>query len=115
MLILLVVMAAVAAVPVMAQEAAAAGSNIYDAAKGGMIAAGFAMAIGVAGGAFGQSRAIAAACEGAARNPGAAAKLQLLMLLGLAFIESLVLFLLVVVFAKIPADKLAAKLLEMAG
>ena len=67
------------------------------------IAAGVGFAIAVFGGALGQSRIGAAACEGAARNPGAAPKIQVMMILGLALIESLVLFALLVVFAKIPA------------
>jgi F-type H+-transporting ATPase subunit c len=65
------------------------------------IAAGVGFAIAVVGGALGQSRIGAAACEGAARNPGAAAKIQTMMILGLALIESLVLFALLVVFAKV--------------
>ncbi len=64
------------------------------------IAAGVGFAIAVFGGALGQSRIGAAACEGAARNPGAAAKIQTMMILGLALIESLVLFALVIVFVK---------------
>jgi F-type H+-transporting ATPase subunit c len=42
----------------------------------------------------------AAACEGIARNPGAAGPIRLAMILGLVFIETLVLFTLAVVFAK---------------
>jgi F-type H+-transporting ATPase subunit c len=76
------------------------------AAEGGMsykgyvaIAAGIGFAIAVFGGAIGQSRIGAAACEGAARNPGAAGRIQTMMILGLALIESLVLFALLVIFA----------------
>ena len=65
------------------------------------IAAGVGFAIAVFGGAIGQSRIGAAACEGAARNPGAAGRIQTMMILGLALIESLVLFALVIVFAKV--------------
>lgn len=65
------------------------------------LAAGIGFAIAVFGGAIGQSRVAAAACEGAARNPGASAKIQVMMILGLALIESLVLFALLVVFAGI--------------
>jgi F-type H+-transporting ATPase subunit c len=65
------------------------------------IAAVVGFGIAVVGGAIGQSRIGAAACEGAARNPGAAAKIQVMMILGLALIESLVLFALLVVFAKV--------------
>ena len=87
-----------AAVPVMAQAPAeTAGSN----AGLKSIAAGIGFAIAVFGGALGHSRIGAAACEGAARNPGASAKIQTMMILGLALIESLVLFALLVVFAKL--------------
>ena len=65
------------------------------------IAACVGFAIAVVGGAIGQSRIGAAACEGAARNPGAAAKIQTMMILGLALIESLVLFALLVVFTQV--------------
>jgi F-type H+-transporting ATPase subunit c len=62
---------------------------------------GFAMAIAAGLAALGQAKVGAAACEGMARNPAARAGIQLAMILGLAFIESLVLFTLVVVFAKV--------------
>ncbi|MGH9968513.1 MAG: ATP synthase F0 subunit C [Pyrinomonadaceae bacterium] len=62
------------------------------------IAAGIGFAIAVVGGALGQSRVAASAVEGAARNPGAAGRIQTMMILGLALIESLVLFALLVVF-----------------
>jgi F-type H+-transporting ATPase subunit c len=79
-----------------------AADHAADSAAGlKAIAAGVGFAIAVVGGALGQSRIGAAACEGAARNPGAAAKIQVMMILGLALIESLVLFALLVVFAKI--------------
>jgi F-type H+-transporting ATPase subunit c len=50
------------------------------------------VSIAALGGTLGQSRAIAAALEGIARNPNAAAKIQTPMILGLALIESLVIF-----------------------
>lgn len=88
-----------AAMPVLAQAPAA---NAVDNNPGlKAIAAAVGFAIAVVGGAIGQSRIGAAACEGAARNPGAAAKIQTMMILGLALIESLVLFALLVVFAKV--------------
>ena len=89
-----------AAVPVLAQggDAATAAANSAVGVKA--IAAGVGFAIAVFGGALGQSRIGAAACEGAARNPGDAAKIQTMMILGLALIESLVLFALVIVFIK---------------
>lgn len=59
-----------------------------------------ALAIGLAalGGGLGQGRAVAAALEGICRNPGSADKVFTPMLLGLAFIESLVIFALVIAF-----------------
>ena len=89
-----------AAIPVLAQAQAA--DVVVDNSAGlKAIAAGVGFAIAVVGGALGQSRIGAAACEGAARNPGAAAKIQTMMILGLALIESLVLFALVIVFVKV--------------
>jgi F-type H+-transporting ATPase subunit c len=48
-----------------------------------------------------QGKAVASACEGMARNPGAASAIQTALLIGLAFIESLALYTLVIVFVKI--------------
>ena len=73
--------------------------NASSVSKYRALAAGIGFAIAVLGGALGQSRIGAAACEGAARNPGAAGKIQTMMILGLALIESLVLFALLVIFA----------------
>jgi F0F1-type ATP synthase membrane subunit c/vacuolar-type H+-ATPase subunit K len=54
--------------------------------------------VGVLGGALGQGKAAAAALEGISRNPGAAARIQTPMILGLALIESLVLLSFVIAF-----------------
>ena len=59
------------------------------------------LAIASAGCAFAQARATAAACEGMARNPGAAGSIRFALILGLALIESLALYTLVIVFAKV--------------
>jgi len=69
----------------------AAGAGRSD---GWAIALGLCIGIGIAafGGALGQSRTAAAALEGIARNPNASDKVFVPMILGLAFIESLVLF-----------------------
>ena len=56
------------------------------------IAAGFGVAIAALGGGLGQGRIAAAACEGIARNPGAAGGIRPAMLLGLVFVETLTLF-----------------------
>lgn len=62
------------------------------------MAAAIAIALPAFGGAFGQGRAASAALEGIARNPGAAGKLFTPMILGLALIESLVIYGLVIAF-----------------
>jgi F-type H+-transporting ATPase subunit c len=64
----------------------------------GVISAAFVLGIAAAAGAIGQSRAIAAACEGIARNPAAAGAIRLAMIIGLALIESLVIYALVIAF-----------------
>jgi F-type H+-transporting ATPase subunit c len=55
------------------------------------IGAGIAIGLAVLGGGLGQGRTAAAALEGISRNPGAAARIQTPMIIGLALIESLVL------------------------
>ena len=99
--ILMTGMTALAQVP--AGEAGGVADNAFSLNKYRAIAAGIGFAIAVFGGAIGQSRIGAAACEGAARNPGAAGRIQTMMILGLALIESLVLFALLVVFAVVKA------------
>jgi F-type H+-transporting ATPase subunit c len=76
-----------------------AADNASSVSKYRALAAGVGFGIAVFGGAIGQSRIGSSACEGAARNPGAAGRIQTMMILGLALIESLVLFALLVVFA----------------
>lgn len=63
-------------------------------------AIGAAIAIGIAalGGALGQGRAISSALEGISRNPGAAGKIQIPMIIGLVLIESLVIYAFVISF-----------------
>lgn len=70
-------------------------SNNY---AGYAIAAAIAIALPALGGALGQGRAAAAALEGIARNPGASGKIFVPMILGMALIESLVLFGLIMAF-----------------
>jgi F-type H+-transporting ATPase subunit c len=66
-----------------------------------VITAGFAMAIASSMCALGQGKAIAAACEGLARNPGAAPAIRFALLLGLVLIESLALYTLLIIFVKV--------------
>jgi F-type H+-transporting ATPase subunit c len=95
--ILTMSMMAILAVPGMAwaQGAAAAGGD--DLAKAFAVLAaglGFGLAAGLCG--LGQGRAAGQAVDAMARQPGAIARIQTAMLLGLAFIESLVLFVFVI-------------------
>jgi F-type H+-transporting ATPase subunit c len=64
----------------------------------GQIALGAGLGIGLAalGGGIGQGRAAAGALEGIARNPGAAGQIRGPMILGLALIESLVIYALLI-------------------
>ncbi len=77
--------------------------HVVDAAEWGArgwgaLAAGLGLGLAALGGALGQGRAAAAALEGISRNPGATAKIQTPMILGLALIESLVLLSFVIAF-----------------
>jgi F-type H+-transporting ATPase subunit c len=62
------------------------------------LAAGLAIGIGALGAALGQGRMAAAAMESIGRNPNAADRIQLPMILGLAFIEALALYAFVIAF-----------------
>ncbi len=66
--------------------------------QGGIMVLGAAIGLGLAalGGGLGQGRAAAAALDGLARNPGAADKVRGPMILGLALIESLVIYALII-------------------
>lgn len=81
--------------PVYAQEpgAAAAAPVVTQWA---VITAGFALAIAAAFGALAQGKAVSAAAEGIARNPGAGEQIRGALLLGLVLIESLVIYVLLV-------------------
>ncbi len=65
------------------------------------ITAGFSMAIASAVCGLAQGRATAAAAEALARNPAARSGIQFALILGLALIESLALYTLVIIFAKV--------------
>lgn len=72
-----------------AEEAAhdmAAGKPMYALGKG------FAVGIAALGCALGQGKIVSAALEGIARNPGASGQIFTPMLLGVAFVETLLIF-----------------------
>jgi F-type H+-transporting ATPase subunit c len=79
-----------------AADAAGAGGDARFTAAA--LAAGLAIGMAALGGTLGQGRATSAALEGISRNPGAAPKILTPMILGLALIESLVLFALIIAF-----------------
>jgi F-type H+-transporting ATPase subunit c len=62
------------------------------------LGAGLCISIAAFGGALGQGMAIKGAMEGIARNPGASGKIMTPMIIGLAMIESLVIYSLVISF-----------------
>jgi len=83
-----------------AQDGAAQAIAQTKASQGGWIAlaAGLGLGLAALGGGMGQGRAAAAALDGIARNPGAADKIRGPMILGLALIESLVIYSLIIAF-----------------
>jgi len=88
---------------VMAFAQGAAGTPGNPTANGHWvpISAGFSMAIasGLCG--LAQSKAVAAAAEGMARNPGASAAIRFALLLGLVLIESMALYTFAIIFVKV--------------
>lgn len=96
MLFAVFVMVMLVAPAAFAQDAgAASGKSI------GAIAAGFGMALAAFGAALGQGKIASSACEGMARNPGAAGAIRAAMILGLVFVETLALFTLAIIMLKV--------------
>ena len=81
--------------PALAQEHGAAdtGKNIFQ-----YIGAAFAIGMAAAFGSLGQGRGLSAACEAIGRNPGAVGPIRITMIIGLALIESLVIYALIISF-----------------
>jgi F-type H+-transporting ATPase subunit c len=65
------------------------------------ITSGFAMAIASAFCGIAQARATSSACEGLARNPGAAAAIRFALVLALVLIESMALYTFAIIFLKV--------------
>jgi F-type H+-transporting ATPase subunit c len=96
LLILMALFLLIAAVPAFAQGTTGGGGISSGEVKAGLLVIGMAIASGLCG--LGQGKAVASAAEAVARNPGARAGIQTLLVLGLAFIESLAIFTLLIVF-----------------
>ena len=81
-----------------------------------VLAIGFGVPVAVLSGAIGQGKAASAALEGIARQPEAAGKIQTAMIIGLALIESLVIYALLIslilLFLGVPS---ASELIEKLG
>ena len=101
MLLMSLVAVALAAPVALAEEAAAAaGAAVADHSSiYGWVALGSGLGIGLAalGTGIGQGIAANGAVEGISRNPGASGKIMTTMIIGLAMIESLAIYALVVV------------------
>jgi F-type H+-transporting ATPase subunit c len=80
------------AVPAFAEDITVSGKVLNG------FAAALAIGLGALGGALGQGRAAASALEGIARNPAASGKIFVPMIIGLALIESLVIYCLLIAF-----------------
>jgi F-type H+-transporting ATPase subunit c len=76
------------------EEGAEAGGGV----AWGALAAAFAIGVAAFGGALGQAKATSAAVSGMARNPGAAGNIRTTLIIGLALIESLVIYALLIAF-----------------
>ena len=93
LVVLAVVMILAFADSALAEEAAKAVSEWNG------LGAGLGIGIAAFGGALGQGKAAAAGLEGIGRNPGASGQMFTPMLLGLVFIESLVIYALIIAFS----------------
>ena len=70
-----------------------------DSSRGWIaMAAGLGLGIAAVGAGLGQGRAVAAAMESIGRNPNAADRIQTPMIIGIAFMEALAIYALVIAF-----------------
>lgn len=99
-------MAPTAAFAAEAAAKTAEGSGTFFAVT--VVTAGFGLALSTLCAAIGQGMVAGKAMEGIARQPEAAARIQTAMLLGLAFIESLVIYVLLIAFILLFANPFRA-------
>jgi F-type H+-transporting ATPase subunit c len=83
--------------PAMAQEAGGGAGALGLTAIG----AGLCMGVAAFGGTFGQGRVVSMGLESISRNPSASGKMFVPMILGLVFLETLVIFSFVIAFMMI--------------
>jgi F-type H+-transporting ATPase subunit c len=85
------------AAPALAQDhGAAAGQD--GKLPWGLFAPAIAIGLAAFGGSLAQGKGLAAACEAIGRNPGAVGPIRITLIIGLALIESLVIYALVIAF-----------------
>jgi F-type H+-transporting ATPase subunit c len=95
LVILTMLVLAIMASPAMAQGEAG-GTAASGGADWAALGAAFTLGVAAFAGALGQAKAVAAACSGMARNPGATGNIRTTLIIGLAFIESLVIYALLI-------------------
>lgn len=93
-------------------EVAVAGLKVFSSI---VTAAGFGIALAAIGTGLAQGMAIKGALEGTARNPEAGGKIQVTMIIGLALIESLCIYALVVALILLYAYPMSAPIAKMLG
>ncbi len=93
-------------------QVAAAGLNVFH---GTVLAAGLGIAIAAFGTGIAQGLGLRSAVEGVARNPEASGKITVTMLIGLALIESLCIYALVVALILLYAYPMATPIAKMIG
>ncbi|VAX27910.1 ATP synthase F0 sector subunit c [hydrothermal vent metagenome] len=79
-----------------AEEAAAAVAAGSNAKAFAVLGAALGIGIAALGTGIGQGIGLSKACEGVARNPGASGKIMMILIIGLAMIESLAIYALLV-------------------
>jgi len=87
------------AIPMFAQGAAAGGSTISSIWV--PVAAGFSMAFASGLCAIGMGSAVNGACAGIARNPSAFPMIRFALIFGMALIESLALYVIMIIFVRV--------------
>ncbi len=80
-----------------------------------VLGAGFAVGLAALGCGIGMGHGIRGACEGVARNPEVAGRITVTMILGLALIESLTIYALVIALILLYANPIIPKFLTTLG
>ena len=84
------------ALPALAQGEPGGAGQAASGVRWGALSAAFLLGIAAAAGAMAQGRATSSASQSMSRNPGAAGPIRLITIIGLALIESLVLYALLI-------------------